>query len=146
MLVLVQLLGENSGSVSSYRSSITNGPACSYTCGDVWAAEAKNDFGTFFNFPTFGDYYLDIIHLEYRDDSGTALNTLNMANSIGQLGNFSSWSLSLYFKDINDPSANRVSVRSLNPTVAVRDVPEPSTFVIFALGMVGLVSRRINKH
>jgi hypothetical protein len=56
-------IGAYNGSVASYRPSITNGPGCSYTCSDIWTAEAKNDFGTIFNFPMFGDYYLDIVQL-----------------------------------------------------------------------------------
>jgi hypothetical protein len=139
-------IGAYTGSVSSYRPGITNGPNCSFFCGDVWAAEGKNEFGTLFNFPTFGNYYLDIVHLEYRDDNGTALNTANMASSISQLSNFSNWALSLYFENTQDPSAQRVSVIALNPTVTVSEVPEPSTLTFFALGLMGLASLRFKKQ
>jgi hypothetical protein len=127
-------IGTHNGSVASYRPSITNGPSCPFTCGDVWTAEAKNEFVTSFNFPMFGDYYLDIIQIEYRDDSGTALNTTSMAASIAQLDNFTNWHLALYFKDINKPDDARVSIRSNTPTFAISQVPEPSTLAIFTLG------------
>ncbi|MFT6898763.1 MAG: hypothetical protein ACJA13_003189 [Paraglaciecola sp.] len=120
-------IGTYNGSVSSYRPSITNGAGCTYTCGDVWAAEAKNDFGTTFNFPMFGNYYLDIVQIEYRDNSGTALNTVNMATSIEQLSNFTRWHIGLYFKDINNPNNVRASILSNDPTFTVSPVPEPST-------------------
>jgi hypothetical protein len=139
-------IGTYNGTVASYRPSITNGPNCTFVCGDVWAAEGKNEFGTSFNFPTFGNYYLDIVHLEYRDDKGAALNTANMASSISQLSNFSNWALSLYFKNTQDPSAQRVSVTALNPTVTIIEVPAPSTLTIFALGFICLAVRRFNKQ
>jgi hypothetical protein len=131
-------IGTYNGSVQSYRPSITNGPSCSYTCGDVWTAEAKNDFGTIFNFPSFDDFYLDIIQLEYRDDTGTALNTQNMTASIDQLDNFSSWHLALYFKDIKNVGSHRISIRSELPKVTITSVPSPSILSIFVLGLIGL--------
>jgi hypothetical protein len=134
------------GTVASYRPTITNGPDCPYTCGDVWAAEAKNEFGTSFNFPMFGDYYLDIVQIEYRDDIGTALNTLNMATSIEQLINFSNWHIGLYFKDINNPNSISASILSFTPTVAVSNVAEPSILSISALGLIGLAVRRFKLH
>lgn len=138
-------VGTYAGSVSSYRPSITNGPNCSFDCGDVWASEGKNEFGTSFNFPTFGNYYLDIVHLEYRDDSGAALNTANMANSISQLKNFSNWALSLYFKNTQDPSGQRVSISALNPALTIMEVPEPATLAILTLGFVGFASCRFKQ-
>jgi len=136
-------IGLYNGSVSSYRSGITNGPNCPYTCGDVWAAESKNDYGTIFNFPILDNYYLDIVHLEYRDDSGAVLNTTHMASSIGQLSNFSKWWISLYFIDVNDRSGNSFLVRASSPIVAVNEVPEPPIFVIFTLATIWLTSRKI---
>jgi hypothetical protein len=130
-------IGAYSGSVARYSPSITNGPDCTYTCGDVWAAEGKNEFGTTFNFPMFGNYYLDIVQIEYIDDSGTALNTVNMATSIDQLGNFNNWHFTLYFKDINNPNNVRASILSNAPTVTVSTVPEPSNLAIFVLGLMG---------
>jgi hypothetical protein len=137
-------IGAYTGSVSSYQPSITNGPNCSFVCGDVWAAEAKNEFGTAFNFPIFGNYYLDIVHLEYTDDSGTALNTVNMASSISQLNNFSNWALSLYFKNTQDPSGRHVSVTAFSPDVTIMEVPEPSILAILVLGFTGLLYRQRN--
>jgi hypothetical protein len=139
-------IGAYNGSVARFSPSITNGPDCPFTCGDVWAAEAKNEFGTTFNFPKFGNYYLDIVQLEYIDDTGGALNTANMAKSIEQLSNFSNWHLGLYFKDINNPDKVRASVISFAPTVTVSPVPEPSILTIFTLGLIGLASRRFKKQ
>lgn len=48
----------------------------------------------------------------------------------------------LYYYDWNSGSGSTLSRFSLNST----DVPEPSTLAIFALGMIGLASRRFKKQ
>lgn len=136
-------VGTYEGSVSSYRPSITNGPNCAYICGDVWAAEAKNEFGTTFNLPHFDSYYLDIIQLEYIDDSGTALSTTNIAASIDELENFSNWHLALYFKDANNSGNTSVSIRTNTPRVTITAVPGPSMLSIFVLVLISL---RLNRN
>ena len=45
----------------------------------------------------------------------------------------------------NDDALSHMSVWAHDPPLA-RDVPEPSTLAIFTLGVIGLLSRRFNKH
>jgi hypothetical protein len=132
-------IGNTDGTVPSYIASITDEPDCvTYTCGDVWAAEGKNDFGTVFDFPIFGNYALDIVHLEYRDDSAAALSSDVMADSIDNLSNFTNWKLAFYFKDTMNPGNDRVVISAINPTVTISEVPEPGPLLLLALGLVGL--------
>jgi len=53
------------------------------------------------------------------------------------------WDKNLFIN--NDDALSHMSVWAHDPPAA-HDVPEPSTFAIFVLGMIGLVSRRFNKH
>lgn len=43
-------------------------------------------------------------------------------------------------------SSEGVSLDDFNNEIRTADVPEPSTLAIFALGMIGLVSRRYREH
>jgi len=138
-------IGGTAGTVSSYIAGITNGPDCPYTCGDVWAAEGKNEYGTVFDFPTFGDYYLDIVQLEYRDWGAAALSSDDMMASLGDLSNFLNWRVAFEFKDANNPDSARVSVYATNPNVDIAVVPAPSSLSLLALGLAGFGCTRRKK-
>jgi hypothetical protein len=57
------------------------------------------------------------------------------------------WDTDLF---INDDALSHMSVWAHDPpagtTTTTFDIPEPSTIIIFTVGMIGLASRKINKH
>jgi hypothetical protein len=94
-----------------------------------------------YTFATAGTYMVTVGQLSYSTQEalqGYDTNRLyNNRESGGELDH-GDWRLTF--------TANGGSVSNVNVINGVSQVPEPSTLAIFALGMIGLVSRRFKKQ
>jgi hypothetical protein len=150
-------LGSYAGSVPLYRGGTTDGPrmitlsdgSLYCICWDVWAVEGKNDYGSTFDFPELGDFYLDIVHLEYRDNQADAISTRSVVESLDHLQQFEQGWVAFYFKKHGDLSDQRYSVRSSFPNININvatEISEPPLLFIIFMSLIFILLNRGNSH
>ncbi len=117
---ILEFQGGNGGSVAAYDSNIG------------WA-----HFSSLFNFDAFNTFAFEITGsgVEYFIN-GTSVYT----DSVSDVSYFGEVILNAKYE------GSDFAVRYDNLTYGSVDVPEPSTLAIFALGIMGLASRRVKKQ
>ena len=151
---LSNMLGVNDGSAAQGVINVTNSQVLSFDW--IWASD---EMLTSRDRTTYNDYAFISLHLNGSSELFTIADLSNMpfnggaARDFGESGTFY-WEaqsagqlvFSIGVMDVGDNLKSSDLYISNMQLSTASAVPEPTTLAIFALGIIGLASRRFKKH